>query len=517
MAATKLRTPVEISAVDKATAVFKRTFVGLSSIAKTGIKAVFSGLKDLAFAPADSAARASITSLKDLAFAAVDMGSTLHDQSMKTRLSVERIQELQYVAKNTDVSVDNLTSGLEKFAIVGLGGITAKSGPLFAFLKKIGGSTKRGLLGDLIGAKGDTDKSLRLVLTALAKLPPGAQRSQLAMAAFGKANAEMALLVAKGLPEMERLAAAKRKIGMVSQEEAARADDVGDSMELLKDKYEQLKFKIGMKLIPVIEAAIPKMEAFLDATAPIIIEKVGSAVEYVGTAIDSVDWARIAGVFRSLWQDGSQVVDALGGWENVFIGIGAAVAAANLPLTAFIASVTWILANKQKTANTLTDTAETLGIVSGDRETTQTVDTKSGAVTATEVHSKNMSPLAALFAASGKSHKLSNAANAADFYNTLGASFGLPAVTNEQMGSYLERQGNADNDAELKLRRSLVTDSGRNSLGGILDSTVKQAQNVIVTVDFRNMPEGVEGAATSKTPTVKVVQTGTRKVGTGKL
>jgi hypothetical protein len=213
------RSFVELFADDsKLIAGLKRANAGLKAFGKdvAGAAKILAGLGAVAAAGLGAAV---------LRFA--DAGSALKDMSDRTGVSVETLSELRYAAGQSGTSIEALEKGLTKLAKAGA------ADPVAAFRE----------LANQIQATEDP-----------------AERTRIALEAFGRSGTELLPLMLNGAAGIAALEEEARKLGVtMSTEDAVAAEEFGDKMSALQTATDALAQKLGSVLVPSLTAVVEKL------------------------------------------------------------------------------------------------------------------------------------------------------------------------------------------------------------------------------------------------------------------
>lgn len=196
-----------------------------------------------------------IHKLIELTVAASDAGSKLHDLSSNTGISVETLSALSVAAAESDKSIDDLASGVQKFNKL-IGEAAGGSKEAKQQLKLFGIEPQEALKNQ--------EAALDKVLKKIIETPPGIQRTILAQKAFGKAGADLTETLLSTGGSIEELKKKSQQLGQFWTTQAARqADEFGDHITDLKLFIEGLALTIGQVLIPELLRALRAISAFI--------------------------------------------------------------------------------------------------------------------------------------------------------------------------------------------------------------------------------------------------------------
>ncbi len=141
-----------------------------------------------------------------------DLGSQMHDLAMRTGLTADNMSELKYAADQTGTSIDVVEKGLRAME-------------------------KNGI----------NPKKFDEVLKAISEIADEAERTQAALAIFGKFGTQL-LPMAGELPQLR---AEARALGVsISPRQADRADELGDAFGRLKSALSGVMMQVGSAFAP---------------------------------------------------------------------------------------------------------------------------------------------------------------------------------------------------------------------------------------------------------------------------
>lgn len=231
-----------------------------------------------------------------------DAGSAVADMSARTGVSAEKLSALGYAASMTGASIEDVERGIRTMQ-------------------------KNGIGADKIGAVADK----------LAAMTNPAERTAYAMSIFGKGATALIPMLSGGSKGLADFTAEAERLGLViSSEDAAAADALGDSMDNVKGSLKGVSMQIGAALAPIVtdlatrlSDIVARVVAFMKANRPLIvtIAKVAVGVMAVGgvlTAIGAI--VASAGV-------------AVGGLVTVMSALGAVLGVVMSPIGLLVATI----------------------------------------------------------------------------------------------------------------------------------------------------------------------------------
>jgi hypothetical protein len=184
---------------------------------------------------------------------ALDSADSLSKMSQKTGIAVETLSGLKHAASLSDVSMDQLATGLK---------LLAKNAAEAAAGGKEQSATFKAMGIDVRDAGGNLkpiEVLLGEVADRFASYEDGAAKSALAQRVFGKAGADLIPLLNSGAAGLAAMREEAERLGIVvSSETAAAAERFNDNMTRVKSQLDAVAMVIA-------EAALPSLERISDA------------------------------------------------------------------------------------------------------------------------------------------------------------------------------------------------------------------------------------------------------------
>jgi hypothetical protein len=236
-----------------------------------------------------------------------DMGGPLTDMSARTGIGVEALQELGFAAKMVGgdmTSIEPFIRKMQKTLGEAAGG-SALAAEVFDDF---------GLSVSAMLALSPEDQ-LKVIADKLAGIADPAKKTAAALEIFGKSGTGMLPMMAEGSAGMERFALEARKAGIVlSKDDVAAADALGDSMDKMGMAMKSAYAKIGAALAPALTDLAEKIVILVAAAGNWIRENSGliTTIAMVAAGIGA------AGI----------VIAAVGGAMNVLGTIAGAISIA---------------------------------------------------------------------------------------------------------------------------------------------------------------------------------------------
>lgn len=214
-----------------------------SSIAAIAIPV---GAAIAAIAALGAAASAGIEGLKGLfglAKDAAEFQGKLFDLSQQTGVSVETLSALEVAARTTGSSIDQIVASLGIFQKNLEESLDPQSKAAEAFKR-------------LDVEVTNTEDTLRATLTALAKMPEGFRQTALALELFGRGGKSVLAILKETNGDIDGTIEKLRGLGLVTSEQARKADQFNDQLVLLQVALRGL----GTDAIPHVSSALVKLQ-----------------------------------------------------------------------------------------------------------------------------------------------------------------------------------------------------------------------------------------------------------------
>lgn len=261
-----------------------RVDLGLNSAQFTaGLKKAETGLGKFGKAAAiglgavAAAATAAGVALGVAVKGAIDHADALSKAAQKAGTSVEALSRLEYAAKLSDVSLEDLTGSLGKLGKAMLEASTnAKSGAAAAF-QALGVTVT-----DASGQLRDSNMVFSDLADRFSRMEDGATKTALSMAVFGKSGAELLPLLNSGADGLKQMADESDRLGLTIDGKSAKgAEAFNDSLTRLGSVMEGV-------INRVMTAALPALQAFAETLSSPDFAK---AAETLGTnVVGALDW-----------------------------------------------------------------------------------------------------------------------------------------------------------------------------------------------------------------------------------
>jgi hypothetical protein len=280
--------------------------------------------------------------LNSVVASAFDMASSLSEAAEKAGVTIEALQELRFAAQQTGVSNEAMDASLGRLTRT-LGDLQMGAPAAAKAFDQIGLSAEQ-----LEGLP--TGEAFRLIAEQIAKIPDPTQRAAAAVDIFGKSGQQLMPILNGGAKAIDEFAAASRRNGQISTQDAQKLDELADSWETLKVRVGVATANVIAAVVPMGEAVIATFdswEAAMGRAHDAIVGMANGAVNAIRNMVTSIgNW--ITGRLNAIW-DGltsrlnqiRRMFGELGGKIGVsFDGAGAGFQRIGLSLTSTAEGVT---------------------------------------------------------------------------------------------------------------------------------------------------------------------------------
>ena len=194
--------------------------------------------------------------------------------SVKTGISTDTLQELEYASELMDTSVDTITGAMSR----NINSMNeARNGTeKFADTYESLGIT----VTDASGNLRDSEEVFWEVVDALGNIDNATERDAAAMELFGESAQELNPLIQTGADGFAKLAQEARDTGYVLEENTLEGLlSVSDSLERMSKKTDALKRQIGADVAPAIENAVNEITEVIDENQQEVTEAISGLIE----------------------------------------------------------------------------------------------------------------------------------------------------------------------------------------------------------------------------------------------
>lgn len=207
------------------------------------------------------------------------------DMATRTGMTTERLSALSFAAEQAGASIDVVESAIRRTQRT-ITDAAAGSDVARAKLERLGltASTLAGM---------PPDKQFDAILEALNKIPNASDRAAAAVAMFGATGTQLIPLAA----EFKKTTEIAERLGLIlSTEDAAAADALGDSIDLLHSSLGALRNQIGASLAPALTSIAQSLTLGTAKVVSFVREHRGAAlaIAAVGASVFAAGSAMLA-------------------------------------------------------------------------------------------------------------------------------------------------------------------------------------------------------------------------------
>jgi hypothetical protein len=277
-----------------------------ASLAKFG-KSVAVGFSAVATAAAAAGAAMGLA-----VKGAIDSADALSKAAQKVGVTTEALSRLKYAADFSDVSLEQLTSGLGRLSKSMLDVAGGSQGPAATAFKALGIAVT-----DASGKLRSSDAVFSDIAGRFAQMEDGSTKTALAISLFGKAGAEMIPLLNAGKDGLAAMAAESDALGLTI------GTRTGKAAEQFNDTLTKIGKIMGGVVNQVMEAALPALQSLANALAS---SEFAAAAEWLAVTL--------VGAFDAVVQAVVATTNAISGfmdWIKSLGGSGAPLLNSMLP------------------------------------------------------------------------------------------------------------------------------------------------------------------------------------------
>ena len=252
------------------------------------------------------AATAAGAAAFSLASASARYGDEVAKTARQIGFSTDALQEYRFAFDRLGVSEGEATSSLERFNRR-LGEARRGSGQAASEFEALGIS-----LRDANGEFKSAEALLPEIADAMAGAEDAAERAAIANSFFGRSGGALAMAMAEGGDEIERLREEFRLLGGgLTKDQTKAAEEFTDAMTNMRTVLNGIRLQIGAELMPVFRPMIEAITQFIALNRQIILTRAHDFFQMLSDAMRNLMAVaeRIIGVI-------GRVVEAVSGMDN---------------------------------------------------------------------------------------------------------------------------------------------------------------------------------------------------------
>lgn len=257
-----------------------------------------------------------------LAASTASLGDNVAKTADKLGIGIEALQELRYAAERSGVSTESFDTALERM-VRNLGEASQGTGTAKDALDQLGLSAE-----ELIQL--EPEEALGLIADRMGQVGTQAEQAAIAADIFGRSGVGMINMLRGGSRGLRQLRDDARRTGYVLSEKAARDAEVfQDTLLDTQLALKGVKNTVGAELLPVVTRAMRRLgdavianREEIQAWSEAFAGNVERALPIIGQVLDGM--GEVGSAVGGLV---GQTAELAGGWDNLGIAIGAALAA----------------------------------------------------------------------------------------------------------------------------------------------------------------------------------------------
>lgn len=263
--------------------------------------------------PITAAATAVGFSLSQMMSKFLDTGDAIDKASIRLGIGAERLQSLQYAAKMSGATAEDMNGALGKLNENIAKAAAGKNEELASLFKKLGIS-----LRDANGHVRTAADVLPEFADAIQRNTNSSVRARMAIAAFGDAGQKLIPMLqdgSKGLADMEKRA---HDLGLtMSQDDVKAAASLGDKFTDLGSVFDSFGNTISAKLAPVLGPLIDDLTEFLAKNKDAFAGRLSEAVSKLADSLKKVDFEKLANDAMDCFHAIGELYDKIGGFDTI--------------------------------------------------------------------------------------------------------------------------------------------------------------------------------------------------------
>ena len=272
--------------------------------------------------PITAAATAVGFSLSQMMSKFLDTGDAIDKASIRLGIGAERLQSLQYAAKMSGATAEDMNSALGKLNENIAKAAAGKNEELASLFMKLGIS-----LRDANGHVRTAADVLPEFADAIQRNTNSSVRARMAIAAFGDAGQKLIPMLqdgSKGLADMEKKA---HDLGLtMSQDDVKAAASLGDKFTDLGSVFDSFGNTISAKLAPVLGPLIDDLTEFLAKNKDAFAGRLSEAVSKLADSLKKVDFEKLANEAMDCFHAIGELYDKIGGFDTILKALAALMA-----------------------------------------------------------------------------------------------------------------------------------------------------------------------------------------------
>jgi hypothetical protein len=324
------------------------------------------GLRSLGtkvLAPLSLAGITGVAGLAALGSTIGEIGGQVDDMAQRTGLTAEAVSELGHAAQMSGTDLQTVEGGLTKMQRL----LAEAAGGSKSARKELAGL---GLSAEQLAGM-SPDEQMAAFAESISSIADPAARTNAAIGVFGKSGQKLLPMLADGASGLAAMRQEARDLGIsMSGEDAAAANELGDTIDKLKASLKAAAFNIGAAFAPALTAAATWLAKGAGQAARWVRDNRGLILAAIAGA------AAIAGLGVALWGVGA-VLGLISAGFGALVTLGGALGAAlaflvspvGLVIAALIGVSVWLLRTTNIGQTALSWLGSAWGALAGDATT----------------------------------------------------------------------------------------------------------------------------------------------------
>lgn len=238
-------------------------------------------MASVGFAAAATAAAAAGVALAVMGKKAIDAADDLSKTAQKAGVTTEALSRLKYAADFSDVSLEQLSGGLQKLSRNMADIASGKGGSAATAFSALGiGITEAS------GQLRDADEVFAQIADKFSRLEDGSTKTALAIQLFGRAGADLIPLLNGGSASLAAMANESDRLGLTVSTKTGRA------AEQFNDTLTKIGRIIDGVVLRISTAALPALQRLADALSSTAFQQAAQSfgTAMVGAFTDVINW-----------------------------------------------------------------------------------------------------------------------------------------------------------------------------------------------------------------------------------
>jgi hypothetical protein len=239
------------------------------------------------------------------------LGQTLTNTSKLMNMDPARLAQWEGAVKLTGGSAGDADSSLRNLQYAANDARFGQNNYAAGMLKTIEGPDWEKKSQDINGTTMAISKYLQTLEGA-----PRANAIRNIQGYFGFSDGFMAMLL-RGPAAVQKLLSEAKAHGSPTDGQIGMGDSLAHSLNAAQESVEGLATAISSKLTPILQPIIDRFSKWVDANRNLIGQRIGDVISGIATKIASINLKPLEAIADRI----NSIVQKIGGWQNVLIGV----------------------------------------------------------------------------------------------------------------------------------------------------------------------------------------------------